>query len=72
VARNNILSTSSPAKIDGTLYIGVTNNLVCRVYEHREKLVGRLKKRYDVAKRVYFDVHWEVEAAIAREKQMKK
>jgi putative endonuclease len=72
VARNNILSTSSPAKIGGTLYIGVTNNLVCRVYEHREKLVGSFKKRCDVAKLVYFDVHSEVEAAITREKQMKK
>ena len=72
MARNNILSTSSPAKIGGTLYIGVTNNLVCRVYEHREKLVGSFKKRYDVAKLVYFGVHSEVEAAIVREKQMKK
>jgi putative endonuclease len=60
------------SKIGGTLYIGVTNNLARRVYEHREKLVEGFTKKYDVAKLVYFEVHCEVEAAITREKQMKK
>jgi putative endonuclease len=60
------------SKIGGTLYIGVTNNLVRRVYEHREKLVDGFTKRYGVAKLVYYEAHSDVEAAITREKQMKK
>ena len=42
------------SKIGGTLYIGVTNNLVRRVHEHREKLVEGFTKRYGVAKLVYY------------------
>ena len=60
------------SKIGGTLYIGVTNNLVRRVYGHRAKLVEGFTARYDVAKLVYYEVHSDVEAAITREKQMKK
>jgi putative endonuclease len=60
------------SKIGGTLYIGVTNNLVRRVYEHREKLVDGFTKKYDVAKLVYYEAYSEIEAAIVREKQMKK
>ena len=59
------------SKIGGTLYIGVTNNLVRRVYEHREKFVEGFTKQYDVTKLVYYEVHSDVEAAIVREKQMK-
>ena len=60
------------SKIGGTLYIGVTNNLARRVYEHRESLVDGFTKKYDVTRLVYYEVHSEVEAAITREKQMKK
>jgi len=60
------------SKIGGALYIGVTNNLVRRVYEHREKLANGFTKRYGVASLVYYEVHSEIEAAIIREKQMKK
>ena len=60
------------SKLGGTLYIGVTNDLVRRVYEHREKFVDGFTKRYDVARLVYFESHSDVEAAITREKQMKK
>ena len=60
------------SKIGGTLYIGVTNDLIRRIYEHREKLAGGFTKRYNVAKLVYFEAHSDVEAAITREKQMKK
>ena len=60
------------SKIGGTLYIGVTNHLIRRVYEHREKFVEGFTKKYDVAKLVYFEIHSEIEAAITREKQMKK
>jgi putative endonuclease len=60
------------SRIGGTLYIGVTNDIVRRVFEHREKFVEGFTKRYDVAKLVYFEVHSKIEAAITREKQMKK
>jgi putative endonuclease len=60
------------SRIGGTLYIGVTNDLVRRVYEHREKFVAGFTKKYDVAKLVYYEAHSDVEAAITREKQMKK
>jgi putative endonuclease len=60
------------SKIGGTLYIGVTNNLVRRVFEHREKLAEGFTKKYAVSRLVYYEVHSDVEAAIIREKQMKK
>ncbi len=60
------------SKIGGTLYIGVTNNLVRRVYQHREKFVEGFTKQYGVTRLVYYEVHSDIEAAITREKQMKK
>ena len=60
------------SNIGGTLYIGVTNDLIRRVYEHREKLAEGFTKRYNVARLVYFENHSDIEAAITREKQMKK
>jgi putative endonuclease len=60
------------SKIGGTLYIGVTNNLIRRVHEHREKLAEGFTKRYGVSKLVYYEVHSDVEAAVIREKQTKK
>jgi putative endonuclease len=60
------------SKIGGTLYIGVTNNLIRRVYQHREKLIEGFTKQYDVMRLVYYEVHSDIEAAITREKQMKK
>jgi putative endonuclease len=60
------------SKIGGTLYIGVTNDLIRRVYQHREKLVDGFTKKYDVARLIYYEVHSDIEAAITREKQMKK
>ena len=56
----------------GTLYIGVTNNLVRRVYEHKSGLAEGFTKKYAVKALVYFEVHTDIEAAIAREKQIKK
>ncbi len=55
----------------GTLYIGVTNDLVRRIYEHREGLVESFTKRYHVDRLVYFETHDSIEAAIAREKKLK-
>jgi putative endonuclease len=59
-------------KIGGTLYIGVTNDLVRRGYADREKLADGFTKKYGVSRLVYFEVHSDIEAAITREKQMKK
>jgi putative endonuclease len=56
----------------GTLYIGVTNDLVCRVYEHKSKIVGGFTAEYAVTRLVWFEVHQDVTAAILREKQIKK
>jgi putative endonuclease len=58
--------------VGGTLYIGVTNNLVRRMYEHRNGLVPGFTKRYGVHRLVYFEPHTDVEAAIRREKRLKR
>lgn len=60
------------SRIGGTLYIGVTNDLIRRVYEHREKLAEGFTKKYQVARLVYFEQHTDIEAAIRREKRLKK
>ena len=54
-----------------TLYIGVTNNLVRRVYEHKHKLVDGFTKRYNMTILVYYEVFDNIENAIIREKQLK-
>lgn len=56
----------------GTLYLGVTNDLVWRVYEHRNNLVAGFTTRYGVARLVWFEKHDDVTAAISREKEIKK
>ena len=60
------------SKIGGTLYIGVTNDMVRRVYEHREKLAESFTKKYQVARLVYFEQLDDIESAIRREKRLKK
>ncbi|HVV81210.1 MAG TPA: GIY-YIG nuclease family protein [Pseudolabrys sp.] len=60
------------SKIGGTLYIGVTNDLVRRVYGHTQKLAEGFTKKYDVSNLVYYEAHSDIEAAITREKQLKK
>ena len=54
-----------------TLYIGITNNLVRRVYEHKNGLADGFTKRYQLNKLLLFEVFQWVEDAIAREKQLK-
>ena len=56
----------------GTLYIGVTNDLVRRVYEHRTKAVQGFTKRYGVDKLVWFEIYDDAINAITREKELKK
>jgi len=53
------------------LYVGVTNDLVRRVHEHRTKIASGFTTRYNVDKLVYYDETSDVVAAIAREKQIK-
>ncbi len=57
---------------NGTLYIGVTNNLVRRVYEHRNGLVEGFTSRYAVHELVWFESTPSIEAATRKEKQMKR
>ena len=59
------------SKRGGTLYVGVTNDLVRRVYEHRNELVPGFTKRYGVKQLVYFEQHDTAYAAIQREKNIK-
>jgi putative endonuclease len=60
------------SRIGGTLYVGVTNDLIRRVAEHRLELVESFTKKYDVSRLVYFEQFDDVENAIRREKRLKK
>jgi len=55
----------------GTLYVGLTNNLVRRAFEHRNGLVSGFTKRYGVKRLVYFEEHTTAYEAIQREKNIK-
>jgi len=57
---------------DSVLYIGVTNDLERRLYEHRHGLVDGFTKKYNVHKLVYFEHTSDAYSAISREKQLKK
>ena len=58
-------------KKNGTLYVGVTSNLIKRIYEHKNKLADGFTKKYDVDKLGYFEVYDDITIAIKREKQLK-
>jgi putative endonuclease len=60
------------SSLNGTLYIGVTSNLIKRVWQHREGVVEGFSKRYGVKDLVWYEVHSEIAEAILREKQIKK
>jgi putative endonuclease len=55
-----------------TLYVGVTNDLIGRVNEHREGLMPGFTKRYGVKMLVYFEEHQDIDEAIRREKRLKR
>lgn len=54
-----------------TLYIGVTNNLRKRVFEHKHHLVKGFTNKYNITKLIYYEITNDIEAAIIREKQIK-
>ncbi|MEL7528775.1 MAG: GIY-YIG nuclease family protein [Pseudomonadota bacterium] len=56
----------------GTLYIGVTNDLARRVHEHKEKAGSTFTRRYGVTRLVYYETYESPDAAIAREKRLKR
>ena len=60
------------SKRNGTLYIGVTSDLVQRIWQHKNKMVKGFTKKYNVDRLVCYETHSNVESAITREKQMKK
>ncbi|HEU4851068.1 MAG TPA: GIY-YIG nuclease family protein [Telluria sp.] len=55
----------------GTLYTGITSNLIRRVHEHRQGIVPGFSKQYNVKRLVWYEVHTDVREAIAREKRLK-
>ena len=57
---------------DGVIYIGVTNDLVRRIYEHRTKAVPGFTSKYNITQLVWFEVYDDPVSAIAREKELKK
>ncbi len=57
---------------NGTIYIGVTNNLSRRIWEHKNKLADGFTSKYAVDKLVYYEVHSEILTAIGREKRIKE
>ena len=60
------------SKRNGTLYIGVTNNIYRRMYEHKNKLIDGFAKKYNVDKLVHFEITNDIRIAIQREKRLKK
>jgi putative endonuclease len=60
------------SKKNGTLYIGITGDLIKRIDEHKQNTVAGFTKKYNVHTLVYYEVFQDIEEAILREKQMKK
>lgn len=60
------------SKRNGNLYIGITNDIILRVGEHKLKLIDGFAKKYNVALLVYYEVFNDVNEAILREKRLKK
>ena len=57
---------------NGTLYVGVTSNLIKRIWEHKNKAIEGFTQKYNVDKLVYFEQYHDPENAIKREKRLKK
>ena len=59
------------SKRNGTLYIGVTSNLIKRIYDHKNNLIEGFTKKYNIHNLVYYEITEDVNSAITREKQLK-
>jgi len=57
---------------NSTFYVGVTSDLPKRVWEHKNEIADSFTKKYDIKTLAYFEIHENAEAAIKREKQLKK
>jgi putative endonuclease len=57
---------------DGATYVGVTNDIVRRIYEHRSKVVPSFTSRYNITRLVWFEIYDDPVSAISREKEIKK
>ena len=60
------------SKKNGTLYVGVTSDLVKRVWQHKQKIIEGFTKQYNIRMLVYYEIHQDINEAIRREKQIKK
>jgi putative endonuclease len=60
------------SKTNGTLYIGVTSDLVKRVWEHKNSMAQGFTSRYNIHRLVWYELHETMESAIEREKRLKK
>jgi putative endonuclease len=60
------------SKRNGTLYTGVTSGLAGRIWQHKNGIVEGFSKRYGCKILVWYEVHWSMESAIVREKQIKE
>jgi len=60
------------SKKNGTLYVGVTSDLVQRIYEHKQNIIDGFTTKYGVHTLVYYEIHEDVREAIIREKRIKK
>lgn len=56
---------------NGTLYTGVTNDLIRRVYEHKNKFIKGFSKKYNIDKLGHYEIHKDIYSALTREKQIK-
>jgi len=70
--KNNSYFIYIMSSYSGVLYIGVTNNLQRRAYEHKQELVEGFSKKYKCNKLVYFEEYKDIKQAIEREKQLKR
>jgi putative endonuclease len=57
---------------NGTLYVGVTSDLIARAWQHREHIVKGFTSKYNVTRLVWYELHGTMEGAITREKRLKK
>jgi putative endonuclease len=57
---------------DGAIYVGITNDLVRRVYEHRTKAVPGFTSKYNITRLVWFEIYEDPGSAISREKELKE